>query len=41
MRSEAIDGLLATAEEELQDPELWCTTFTLVQGFARVRPAAG
>jgi SAM-dependent methyltransferase len=36
MGSEAIDGLLAAAEEELQDPELWCTTFTLVQGFARV-----
>jgi SAM-dependent methyltransferase len=35
MGSEAIDGLLAAAEAELDDPELWCTTFTLVQGYAR------
>jgi SAM-dependent methyltransferase len=36
MGSEAIDGLLAAAERELENPALWCTTFTLVQGFARV-----
>lgn len=36
MGAEAIDRLLADAEAELQDPELWCTTFTLVQGVARV-----
>jgi SAM-dependent methyltransferase len=41
MGSEAIDGLLAAAEEELRNPELWCTTFTLVQGFARVHQPAG
>jgi hypothetical protein len=36
MGAEAIDRLLADAEAELQDPEPWCATFTLVQRFARV-----
>ena len=34
--AEEIDSLLAQAEEELRDPELWCTTCTLVQGYARL-----
>lgn len=36
MGAEAIDSLLARAGEELENPELWCTSFTLVQGYARV-----
>jgi SAM-dependent methyltransferase len=31
-----LDALLARADEELRDPELWCTTFTLIQGYARI-----
>jgi hypothetical protein len=30
------DALLARAEEELRDPELWCTSCTLIQGYARL-----
>jgi ubiquinone/menaquinone biosynthesis C-methylase UbiE len=30
------DSLVERAEEELRDPDLWCTTFVLVQAFARV-----
>lgn len=33
---EEIDSLLAQAEEELHDPELWCTSLILVQGYARL-----
>jgi ubiquinone/menaquinone biosynthesis C-methylase UbiE len=32
----ALEALMARAEDELRDPERWCTTFVLVQGFARV-----
>jgi SAM-dependent methyltransferase len=35
--AEEIDSLLAQAEEELNDPELWCTSFMLIQGYARMR----
>jgi ubiquinone/menaquinone biosynthesis C-methylase UbiE len=34
--AEEIDSLLAQAEEELRDPELWCTSLILVQGYARL-----
>lgn len=35
--TEELDSLLARCEEELRDPERWCTTFVLVQAFARLR----
>jgi ubiquinone/menaquinone biosynthesis C-methylase UbiE len=34
--AEEIDALLERAEEELGDPELWCTSCLLIQGCARV-----
>ena len=34
--AEEIDSLLAGAEEELHDPELWCTSCLLIQGYARL-----
>jgi SAM-dependent methyltransferase len=34
--AEEVDGLIERAHEELRDPELWCTTFALVQGYARI-----
>ena len=34
--AEEIDSLLAQAEEELRDPDLWCTSLILVQGYARL-----
>jgi ubiquinone/menaquinone biosynthesis C-methylase UbiE len=34
--AEEIDSLLAQAEDELRDPELWCTSAILVQGYARL-----
>jgi len=34
--AEEVDRLLALAREELDDPELWCTSFTLIQGCARL-----
>jgi ubiquinone/menaquinone biosynthesis C-methylase UbiE len=34
--AEEIDSLLAQAEEELRDPEIWCTSLILVQGYARL-----
>jgi hypothetical protein len=34
--AEEVDGLLVQAQEELHDPELWCTSFTLIQGCARL-----
>ncbi len=34
--AEEIDSLLARAEEELRDPELWCTSSMLIQGYARL-----
>jgi SAM-dependent methyltransferase len=33
--AEEVDRLLALAEAELDDPELWCTSFMLIQGCAR------
>jgi ubiquinone/menaquinone biosynthesis C-methylase UbiE len=30
------EALLARAHEELQDPDIWCTSFPLVQGYARI-----
>lgn len=34
--AELMDGLFARAQEELQDPDLWCTSYALVQGYARM-----
>jgi SAM-dependent methyltransferase len=34
--AEEVDRLLALAEAELDDPELWCTSFMLIQGCARM-----
>jgi len=34
--AEELDSLIARSEEELRDPERWCTTFVLVQAFARI-----
>jgi hypothetical protein len=34
--AEEVDRLLMRAAEELDDPELWCTSFTLIQGCARL-----
>lgn len=34
--AEEVDELLARAEEELRDPELWCTSCLLIQAFARL-----
>jgi ubiquinone/menaquinone biosynthesis C-methylase UbiE len=33
---EELDSLIARCDEELSDPERWCTTFVLVQAFARL-----
>jgi SAM-dependent methyltransferase len=33
---EEIDALFEQADRELRDPELWCTTFALIQGYARI-----
>jgi ubiquinone/menaquinone biosynthesis C-methylase UbiE len=33
---EDIEALLARAHGELQDPELWCTSYPLAQGYARM-----
>ncbi|HEY4028603.1 MAG TPA: methyltransferase domain-containing protein [Candidatus Dormibacteraeota bacterium] len=33
---EELDSLFARSEEELRDPERWCTSFVLVQAFARL-----
>jgi ubiquinone/menaquinone biosynthesis C-methylase UbiE len=35
--AEGLDALLARCEEELRDPDRWCTTFVVVQAFGRVR----
>jgi len=32
----ALDELVQRSEEELRDPERWCTTFVLIQAYARV-----
>jgi SAM-dependent methyltransferase len=34
--AEELDALMARSQEELRDPERWCTTFVLVQAFARI-----
>jgi ubiquinone/menaquinone biosynthesis C-methylase UbiE len=34
--AEEVDALFAEADRELRDPELWCTTFALIQGYARL-----
>lgn len=34
--AEVIDDLLGRSREELQDPEVWCATFPLVQGYVRM-----
>ena len=34
--AEKVDRLFAEAEAELRDPELWCTSFALIQGCARL-----
>jgi ubiquinone/menaquinone biosynthesis C-methylase UbiE len=34
--AEAVDRLLEEAERELDDPEIWCTSFMLIQGFVRI-----
>jgi SAM-dependent methyltransferase len=34
--AQKIDTLLSQAEEELRDPELWCTSFLLIQGYTRI-----
>jgi ubiquinone/menaquinone biosynthesis C-methylase UbiE len=34
--AEEIEALFAEADRELRDPELWCTTFALIQGYARI-----
>jgi ubiquinone/menaquinone biosynthesis C-methylase UbiE len=31
-----LDSLIAISEEELRDPERWCTTFTMIQAFTRL-----
>jgi ubiquinone/menaquinone biosynthesis C-methylase UbiE len=36
MGVDEFDSLVSRAEEELRDPELWCTTFVMVQAFARL-----
>lgn len=33
---EEIDALFERAHQELDDPETWCTTYTMIQGYARV-----
>jgi SAM-dependent methyltransferase len=35
--AEELDALLAQGEEELHDPERWCTSSVLVQAYGRVR----
>ncbi len=34
--ADELDSLVARCEKELRDPRLWCTTFVLVQAFARL-----
>ena len=34
--AEKVESLLASAEDELRDPELWCTSALLIQGYARL-----
>jgi ubiquinone/menaquinone biosynthesis C-methylase UbiE len=34
--AEEIDDLLARSREELRNPEIWCTSYPLVQGYARM-----
>jgi ubiquinone/menaquinone biosynthesis C-methylase UbiE len=34
--SDEMGALLAQAHEELQDPDLWCTSYPLAQGYARM-----
>ena len=35
--AEELDALLAQGEEELRDPQRWCTSFVLVQAYGRVQ----
>jgi ubiquinone/menaquinone biosynthesis C-methylase UbiE len=35
--ADGLDEMIARCEEELRDPDRWCTTFVVVQAFGRVR----